>query len=120
MVLFQNLSYILKVLNLKGTEFVSDNVLRLKFNKKIFLWNKFFDFIYKTNKFSTLHPFYLSKALNDNNVFEDFCRENNIQIIIHGKTIYNDYEIAGFKFKDNKQKTLFILKFGEILQQCIK
>lgn len=120
MVLYQNLSYVLKVLNLKCKEFASDNIL--KFNKKNFLWAQFFSAIYHTNKSNvcTEYPYYISKALNKDTLFKTFCLENNTQIILYGKNVYNDYELVGFKFEDNKQKSLFILKFGDLLQRCIK
>ena len=120
MVLYQNLEYVLKVLNLKCDEFTNENVLN--FNKKYFFWAQFFSTIYKIEgeENSNLYSYYISKFLNRNTLIETFCQENDTQIIIHGKSVYNDYEVVGFRFKSNKQKSLFILKFGDILQRCIK
>lgn len=120
MVNYSNLAFILKVLNLKCFTYVEDEtILKLKHSRKCFLWDRFFNQLSGTTTCKTLH--YPSKDFkNYNEYFKKFCDENNTKIIVHGKTVYDDYEIVGLKFYSIKQKTFFILKYGNLIQECIK
>jgi len=117
--MFYNLEFVLKVSNKKSKAFTLDpTVLKLTARRSAyFRWNEFFNTVFNTKKFTSPYLFFRTLK-TEVQLIKTFCNENAVQLVISGKTVFGDYELAALKFKDENHKMWFLLKYGDIINSC--
>lgn len=83
-----------------------------------FKWDLFFNTVLCIQDFTT--PQLQLRILRNNRTrIQQFCNNNKLHIIITQLTKYKDYDFIGLKFNSTQSKTWFLLKYSELIQECL-